>query len=77
MSAAMIDTLVASGLTPTQAHAVVRLRADVRCRHAFARSRAGTSSAPASCPRTPRWPSTKPSRRCGASAPATCAKSRK
>jgi hypothetical protein len=34
----MIDTLVASGLTPTQAHAVFRLNADIHCRRVFDRA---------------------------------------
>jgi hypothetical protein len=34
----MIDTLVASGLTRAQAHAVFRLDADVHCRRAFDRA---------------------------------------
>ena len=38
MSEAMIDTLVAGGLTRTQAHAVFRLGADVHCRRAFDRA---------------------------------------
>jgi len=38
VSEAMIDTLVAGGLTRTQAHAVFRLGADVHCRRAFDRA---------------------------------------
>ena len=38
MSEAMIDTLVASGLTRPQAHAVFRLNADVHCLRVFDRT---------------------------------------
>ena len=38
MSEAMIDTLVAGGLTRTQAYAVFRLGADVHCRRVFDRA---------------------------------------
>ena len=38
MSEALIDTLVASGLTRAQAHAVFRLDADVHCRRVFDRA---------------------------------------
>ena len=38
MSEAMIDNLVAGGLTRTQAYAVFRLGADVHCRRAFDRA---------------------------------------
>jgi hypothetical protein len=37
VSEAMIDTLVAGGLTRTQAYAVFRLGADVHCRRVFDR----------------------------------------
>ena len=38
MSEAMIDSLVAGGLTRTQAYAVFRLGADVHCRRVFDRA---------------------------------------
>jgi hypothetical protein len=38
VSEAVIDTLVAGGLTRPQAHAVFRLNADVHCRRAFDRA---------------------------------------
>ena len=38
MSQATIDTLVTSGLTQNQAHALFRLDADVRCRRVFDRA---------------------------------------
>ena len=38
MTEALIDTLVASGLTRAQAHAVFRLDADVHCRRVFDRA---------------------------------------
>ena len=38
MTEALIDALVAGGLTRTQAHAVFRLGADVHCRRAFDRA---------------------------------------
>ena len=38
MSEALIDALVASGLTRAQAHAVFRLNADVHCRRVFDRA---------------------------------------
>jgi len=37
MTEALIDTLVASGLTRAQAHAVFRLNADVHCHRVFDR----------------------------------------
>jgi hypothetical protein len=38
VSEALIDALVASGLTRPQAHAVFRLNADVHCRRVFDRA---------------------------------------
>ena len=38
MSEVLIDSLVAGGLTRTQAYAVFRLGADVHCRRAFDRA---------------------------------------